>query len=66
MTKYISYNKLSAKKRKAANAARRREWGFSPVTRVKESGRIYNRKRTRKWDRDGFPTVSFYYLDICR
>ena len=30
MTKYIAYNKLSAKRRKAANVARRREWGFSP------------------------------------
>ena len=59
MTRHISYNKLSAKKRRAANAARRREWGFSPVTRVKQSGKIYNRKRTRRRDLDDLPTVSF-------
>ena len=62
MTKFISYNKLSAKKRKAIVAASRRTWGFNPVTRVKPSGKLYNRKRTRKVDYDSFPIVSVFSL----
>lgn len=58
MTKFISLNKLSAKKRKAIIAANRRTWGFNPVTRVKPSGKTYNRNRTRKVDSYDFPIVS--------
>lgn len=60
MTKFISLNKLSAKKRKAIIAANRRTWGINPVTRVKQSGKTYNRKRTRKVDFDNFPIVSVF------
>ena len=63
MAKHISREKLSAKKRKALDAARRRTWGFSPVTRTKESGKIYNRKRTRNRDFYDSPSVSFYFID---
>ena len=60
MTKFISLNKLSAKKRKAITAANRRTWGFNPVTRVKPSGKAYSRKRTRKDDFYDFPIVSCF------
>ena len=59
MTKFISLNKLSAKKRKATISANRRTWGFNPVTRVKPSGKTYNRKRTRRTEYNEYPAVSF-------
>lgn len=62
MTRFISLNKLSAKKRKAIISANRRTWGFNPVTRVKPSGKTYNRKRTRWNDYDNDFTVSYFCL----
>ena len=43
--KFIEESKLSKKARKELNASRRVMWGFSPVTRSKESKKVYNRKR---------------------
>ena len=64
MTKFISINKLSAKKRKAIYAANRTTWGFNPVTRVKPNRKTYNRKRTRTVDDDQFPLVSAFSMYI--
>lgn len=47
MEKFVPYEKLSAKERRQADRQRRASWIMSPVTRVKESGKIYNRKRLR-------------------
>ena len=41
----ISEAKMSKKARKELNKARRVTWDFSPVTRTKESRKVYNRKR---------------------
>lgn len=50
MEKFISYEKLSKKRRRALNAARRKSWGaISPVTRKPENPKAYNRKKVRKW-----------------
>lgn len=41
----IPYNKLSKKAKKEMNASRRTTWGFSPISRVKPSKKIYSRKQ---------------------
>lgn len=43
----ISKNKMSKKARKELDKQQRVTWGFSPVSRVKPSGKIYSRKGTR-------------------
>ena len=40
----IPKNKMSKKARKELNDQKRVTWDFSPVTRVKPSKKIYNRK----------------------
>ena len=45
MTKFVSIDKMSKKARKEYNATRRVTWDFAPVTRTKESKKVYNRKR---------------------
>ena len=50
MTKFIPYEKLSKKKRKELNAAKRGSWGgFSPVTRTSDNPKAYNRKAAQSW-----------------
>lgn len=45
MTKFVAENKMSKKARKELYNARRVTWGFAPVTRTKDSRKVYNRKR---------------------
>lgn len=53
MEKFIAYEKLSKKEQKKLNAAKRGSWGLvKPITKVKESAKIYNRKK--KQDFRGF------------
>ena len=53
MDKFIPYEKLSKKQRKAIDAAKRQTWnGLNPVTRVKQSKKVYDRKKACKWDED--------------
>ena len=61
MNKMISYDKLSKKEKKAYDAKRRVVWEFSPVTRKKESGKAYDRRKARKWEED----ASFTALFVC-
>lgn len=44
-SKLVSKSKLSKKARRELNAKKRVTWDFSPVSRVKESKKVYNRKR---------------------
>ena len=44
---FVPYEKMSKKQKAAVNKQRRNEWGFSPVSRVKPSAKIYNRKRLK-------------------
>ena len=44
----ISKSKMSKKARRELNNQQRVTWDFSPVTRVKESKKVYNRKRLRE------------------
>jgi hypothetical protein len=43
----INKSKLSKKARKELDKQKRVTWDFSPVSRVKQSKKIYNRKRLR-------------------
>ena len=48
MEKFIPYEKLSKKRRRALDTARRGSWGgLSPVTRRPEDPKAYKRKKTR-------------------
>ncbi|MBQ6668989.1 MAG: hypothetical protein IJM72_02915 [Deltaproteobacteria bacterium] len=61
MNKMISYDKLPKKQKKAYDEKRRVVWQFSPVTRKKESGKAYDRKKARKWEED----IPFAALFVC-
>ena len=43
----ISKSKMSKKAQRELNAKKRVTWDFSPVSRVKQSKKVYNRKRLR-------------------
>ncbi len=46
METFIAYEKLSKKKRKQMNVAKRRTWGdVKPITKIKASAKLYNRKK---------------------
>ena len=49
MKTFTPYEKMSKKEKAALNKSKRVEWGFSPVTRTKQSAKIYNRKRNNTW-----------------
>lgn len=52
MEKFIPYEKLSKKKKRALDAGRRTVWAVSPVTRKSENPKAYNRKKAQKWTND--------------
>ena len=52
MKRFIPYEKLSKRERKARDAERRGSWGISPVTRRPEKPGAYNRAKARKRDHD--------------
>ena len=52
MEKFIPYEKLSKKKKRELDAARRQTWGeLNPVTRKPENSRAYNRSKAQSWKR---------------
>lgn len=56
MEKFVPYEKLSRKKRRALDARGRNTWGVvSPVTRRKENAKAYNRKKAQDWKREPRP-----------
>lgn len=64
MEKFISYGKLSKKKQRELDRAKRRTWGgLSPVTRKHANSKAYHRQRTQNRKRDVPDPVSFY---LCR
>ena len=58
MKKFIPYEKLSKKQKKARNLQKRGTWGISPVTRRPENPKAYKRKKTQTRD-DESSSVSF-------
>jgi len=50
MEKFIPFEKLSKKKQRELNAAKRSTWGpLSPVTRKPENSKAYNRRKAQSW-----------------
>ena len=50
MERYVPFEKLSKKKQREQNAAKRGSWlGVNPVTRKAENPRAYNRRKAQKW-----------------
>ena len=52
MEKFIPYEKLSKRKQRELNAARRGTWTLNPVTRKPANPKAYNRKTARNWKDD--------------
>ena len=52
--KFIPYDKLSKKKKREADRARRGSWGgINPVTRRPDNPKAYKRKKIKLSDKDG-------------
>jgi hypothetical protein len=48
---FVSYQKLSKKKKREIDGAKRRTWGFvKPVTKVKSSAKLYSRKKKYEFE----------------
>ena len=61
MEKFTSYEKLSKKRKRQLNAARRKSWGaISPVTRKPANPKAYNRKKARKWGEENTQDRVFF------
>ena len=53
MEKFIPYEKLSKKKKRELDAAKRGTWGaINPVTRKPANSKAYRRKRAQDWRRE--------------
>ncbi len=53
MEKFIPYDKLSKKARKALDAKRRGSWGgLSPVTRRPDNPKAYKRSKAKRWKQE--------------
>ena len=58
MERFIPYEKLSKKKKRARDAQRRTVWTISPVTRKPENSKAYNRRKAQKWNDDSSSVLS--------
>lgn len=61
MAKFTPYEKLSKKEKRKLDAARRKTWHMSPVTRRPENPKAYNRRKAQKWENDP-GSVPFSFL----
>lgn len=53
MKKFVPYEKLSKKEKRALNNQRRNTWGnLNPTTRKPENSKAYNRNKARNWKHD--------------
>ena len=58
--KFVPYEKLSKKEKRALDRARRGGWGaLSPVTRRPDNPKAYKRTKARLSDVDGEPFLVF-------
>ena len=63
MQKFIPYEKLSKKKKRELDAARRTTWGaLNPVTRRPPNPRAYDRQKARRWKDQDHPDVPSVFL----
>lgn len=67
MNRFIPYEKLSKKEKKALNAKKRGSWGnCNPVTRKSPNPKAYNRKKARNWRDDSNSVLFSISSRICR
>ena len=50
MKKFVPYEKLSKKKRRELDSAKRTVWAMNPVTRKPENPKAYNRRKALRED----------------
>ena len=51
--KFVPYEKLSKKKKKEIDRAKRGSWnGLNPVTRKSPNPKAYNRQKAKRWNDD--------------
>ena len=50
MNEFVSVDKMSKKQKAAYFKQRRNTWSINPITRKKESKRIYNRKKVSRYE----------------
>ena len=60
MERFVSYEKMSKKQQKIVNASKRGSWGnVKPITKVKVSAKVYNRKKEQSSRDYGYSFWSF-------
>ena len=47
MKEFVSRDKMSRKNRRAMDRTKRTVWEMSPVTKIRESGKLYNRRKLK-------------------
>lgn len=63
MERFVSYEKMSKKQQKIVNASKRGNWGnVKPITKVKASTKIYNRKKKQNSRDYGYSFGSSAFL----
>lgn len=63
MQKYVSYAKLSKRKRKELDRQKRATWTASPVTRKPKNSKAYDRKKA---PRPGDPDAGFCFFTVSK
>ncbi len=63
MEKFIPFEKLSKKKQRELNAAKRNTWGsMNPVTRKPDNSKAYNRRKAQSWKKDSSSVPFAYFM----
>lgn len=57
MDKFIPYEKLSKKRKRELDRARRTTWSLNPVTRRPDNPKAYHRQKARRWNDRDHPSV---------
>lgn len=64
MDKFVPYEKLSKKQKKAADRAKRTVWTMNPVTRKPENPKAYNRRKALYGDHDPGEVLFLFYIRL--
>lgn len=63
MARFVPKAKLSKKAQKELNHQRRTMWEFSPITKIVDSKKLYNRKRIAQ-NRDDYGLGDFHLISF--
>ena len=67
MEKFVPYEKLSKKKKRELDAAKRGTWGaLNPVTRKPANSKAYRRNRAQDWRRELPDRALDSFCALCR